>query len=459
MSLTADVASFLVGITHDRIPSEVRARAKAHILDTIGVMLAGVDVPSAVAVRSSGLLGDGQQGQTVVGTPLRAQASLAALANGVSAHALDYDDTSFVVVAHTSGAAVPALLALGQVHRSSGKEMLTAFTAGYEATTRLGAAVLPTAYVRGWHATGVIGTICATLSGVHMLHMDVAGTCQALGIACSMASGLRGNFGSHTKALHSGHAAQAAVQAVSLALAGFTANSQILDEHYGFYAVLVGAENVKPEATRRALAETGRWALVDPGVGIKLHPCNSAVLPGIATTLELMKKNGIAPGQVSEVDYGHTELARTIVPFDDPRTSAEAMYSMTHAIAIAIVRGKAGIREFSDEAVRDPEVAEMRRKVRPYVPDDLKGVTDPHDIPASHVAIRLKDGRSFTGFRRRARAYPGGEPITREALLEKFRECAQGRLFPKVVEEVVQMVDHLEDMADVNQLTEALRTR
>ena len=409
-------------------------------------------------LRESGILGAADQGQTVVGTSLRAPAPLAALANGVSAHALDYDDTNFVIICHTSGSSLSALLALGEAERLSGRSVLTALVAGYEAAVRLGAAVIPSLYIRGWHATGVLGAMCATASAAHLLGLDTSKTTNALGTAASMASGLRANFGSHTKAMHMGNAAQVGVEASLLARAGFTSSSPVLEHHYGFYAATVGEDGVDLEASRAALAEEDRWYFVDPGIGIKLHPCNSAVLPGIDTTLDLVATHGITPDQVERVDYLHTDLARTIVPFDNPKTSAEAMYSMTHAIAAALVYGRAGIYEFSKDAVHDPRVSQMRERVRPAQHPDFAAVSDGHDAPASQVTIHLKDGRAFGGFRRRPRAYPGGEPLTREALLDKFRECAATRLSPGRTEEIIDMVDALEGVLDVAGLASALRT-
>ena len=455
--ICTQVARYLGGVTFDSLPEAVVERAKAHILDTVGVMLAGVGVESSVKLRESGVLGTADRGQTVVGTSLRAPAPLAALANGVSAHALDYDDTNFVIICHTSGSSLSSLLALGEADHLSGKSVLTALVAGYEAAVRLGAAIIPSLYLRGWHATGVLGAMCATSSASHLLGLDTSQTTNALGTAASMASGLRANFGSHTKAMHMGNAAQVGVEASLLARAGFTSSSPVLEHHYGFYAATVGKDQVNLDAARAALAEGDRWYFVDPGIGIKLHPCNSAVLPGIDTTLELVSRHGITPDQVERVDYLHTDLARTIVPFDDPKTSAEAMYSMTHAIAAAVVYGRAGIQEFSEEAVHDPEVARMRKRVQPAQHPDFVDVADGHDAPASQVTIHLKDGRAFGGFRRRPRAYPGGEPLTREALLDKFRECAATRLSYARAQEVIETVDALEGVSDVAALAAALR--
>ena len=457
--ICTEVSQYLTDITYETLPDAVVDRAKAHILDTIGVMLAGVDVESSVKLRESGVLGATGLGQTVVGTALRAPAPLAALANGVSAHALDYDDTNFVIICHTSGSSLSALLALAEADHLSGRSVLTALVAGYEATVRLGAAIIPALYLRGWHATGVLGAMCATSSAAHLLGLDISQTTNALGTAASMASGLRANFGSHTKAMHMGNAAQIGVEAALLARAGFTSSSPVLEHHYGFYAATVGEDRVDLDATRAALGERDRWYFVDPGIGIKLHPCNSAVLPGIDTTLELVSRHGITPDQVERVDYLYTDLARTIVPFDDPKTSAEAMYSMTHAIAAAIVYGRAGIQEFSEEAVHDHNVVRMRKRVQPAQHPDFVGVADGHDAPASQVTIHTKDGKAFDGFRRRPRAYPGGESLTRDALLDKFRECAARRLSDTRVQEIVDTVDALEDLPDVANLAAALAVR
>ena len=198
-------------------------------------MLAGVDCAAPQVVRRSEIFVSQPDGQaTVFGTGLRAPAAVAALANGVAAHALDYDDTSFVLIAHTSGSAVPVLLHLAEMRNLSGADVLTSLVAGYEATTRLSAAIMPTMYVRGWHTTGTLGVICATLSGSHILRLSEEQAANTVGVATSMSSGLRANFGSHTKALHTGHAAQAGIQATLLAEGGFTSSDPALEHEYGF---------------------------------------------------------------------------------------------------------------------------------------------------------------------------------------------------------------------------------
>jgi len=452
MGLTTDVAHYLRSVTYDGLPPEVRSRAKHHVLDTIGVLLAGVDGAAPQTVRRSEVFVPQTDGQaTVFGTGLRASVAVAALANGVAAHALDYDDTSFVLIAHTSGSAVPVMLNLAEMRGLSGGDVLTSLVAGYEAATRLSAAIMPTMYVRGWHTTGTLGVICATLSASHIAGLSEEKAANALGIATSMSSGLRANFGSYTKALHTGHAAQAGIQATLLAESGLTSSSPALEHEYGFYAVTVGAENVNLEATLTALADD-RWTLVDPGIGFKLFPCNSAVLPGIESTLKLVTEHNILPGQIDHIDYGYTDLARTIVPFDDPQNSPEGQYSMTHAVAVAALFRKAGIREFSDEVVVDPEVAGMRRKVRPYQHPKLIGTSDGHDVPASEVTIHLTDGRSFTRFQQRPTGYPGGDKITWDDIVAKFRACTAERLGTDQANQVVDLVDHLEQVQDIREL-------
>lgn len=459
MGITRELARYLVETGLDDIPPEVRERAKAHILDTLGVTVAGTTTEAArIAREYVGRLG-GRRRATVLGTPLRTSPPLAALANGVAAHSMDYDDTSFLLIAHTSGSSVAALLALGEEMGSPGRDFLEAFILGYELAARLGKAVMPHQYTLGWHTTGTLGTLCATACCAKLAGLGEEATARALGVASSMAAGIRGNFGTHTKPLHTGAAAKNAVMAVSLVREGFTGNPDIFDHHYGYLTVTVGAEKVNPKAVEEALRDRDTWYLTSPGIGIKLHPCNSAVLPGIDSTIELVREHDIRPEDVEVVEYGHTDLARTIVPFDDPKNSPEAMYSMTHAIAVAIVYRRAGIREFSEECVHDPAVRAMRARVRPYEHPSLGGTTDGHDVPASYVTIRLKDGRSFTRFRPRPKAYPGGEPLTRGELLEKFADCVTLVLPRGRVKRCVDMVDNLEQVGDVGEIARVLSLR
>ena len=457
MPVTRDLTRYVAEASLDDVPQRTRQFAKLLFLDTLGVAVAGTTLPaSEIAMRYAHSLGANGGDSHVLGKDERWAPAVAAFANGVSAHALDYDDTSFLTIAHSSGSAVPAAIALGEEVGATGRDLLEAFVYAHEGVARLALAVMPTHYLLGWHTTGTLSTLSAALAAGKIAKLDAEGMANAIGIAASMSGGMRGNFGTYTKALHTGLAAMHGVMAAALARDGFTGNQDILEHRYGFWPLMAGADNVKPELTEAALSDTSHFYLDDPGVGIKLHPCNSAVLAGIGTTLDLVRNNDIDPEQVERVDYGYMHVARGIVPFDDPQNSPEGQYSMTHAIAASVVRRKAGVWEFSDEGVRDPAIAAMRERVHPYEHPELRSFTDPHDVPACEVTIHLRDGSIVSGRLQRPKAYPGGEPVGRNEVLAKFAENLGLVLPAGRSARAIEQLEALEDAPSASGIAEVL---
>jgi 2-methylcitrate dehydratase PrpD len=185
------LADFVVAAAPSAAARVAAARA---VLDTVGVTLAGASEPAARIVRRV-VEPDGSGPCTVLGTGLRASAGNAALANGTAAHALDYDDMCFVSLAHPSAPLVAAALAAAEVAGASGRALLDAYIVGFEIEGRLGRAMNPRHYQRGWHCTSTLGTIGAAAAAARLLGLDRAAAGHALGIAASEASGLKENFG------------------------------------------------------------------------------------------------------------------------------------------------------------------------------------------------------------------------------------------------------------------------
>ena len=217
----ATVTDFLVNAT---VTAGARERAAVAFKDTIGVMLAGSGEPAA-RVAQSMAAEDGVGACRVVGTALTTSAELAALANGVAAHSLDYDDMCFVSLAHPSCALVPASLAAGELAQRAARALLDAYVVGFELECRLGNVMNPRHYhQRGWHCTSSIGTLGAAAAAARIFGLDAPTAQHALGIAASSACGLKENIGSMVKPLHAGMAARNGVMAARLAQRGFTAS-------------------------------------------------------------------------------------------------------------------------------------------------------------------------------------------------------------------------------------------
>ena len=220
MSVTERMAEFIVETKWADFPALVIERAKKAVVDTVGVTLAGAGEPVGRIVADFAQKMGGAPEATIIGVNARAAAPMAALANGAMGHALDFDDSSYLLNGHPSVGVLPAVLAQGEVQGASGREVLEAFIIGYEISTKLGEGMNPEHYGAGWHATCTLGTMGAAAAAAHLRGLDVETTRHTLGCAASHASGVHANFGTMTKPLHAGLAPEAGLRAAALAARG-----------------------------------------------------------------------------------------------------------------------------------------------------------------------------------------------------------------------------------------------
>src|SRR5438093_211506 len=224
MTATARLAEFVVKTTLRECPDGAITQVRRAALDTLGVMLAGAAEPAAASVRAVVRAEGSTPLCTVVGTSLRTAPTWAALANGTAGHAHDFDDTNFALMGHPSAPLLAAALAAGEAEMADGGAVVLAYLIGFEVSAALGLAFNPDHYTRGWHATSTIGTLGCAAAAAKLLGLDAGQTRHALGVAASLASGLKENFGSMAKPFHAGHAARNGVFAAMLAREGFTAS-------------------------------------------------------------------------------------------------------------------------------------------------------------------------------------------------------------------------------------------
>src|SRR5256712_5056218 len=240
MSATARLAEFVVKTTLRDCPEAAIVQVRRAALDTLGVTLAGAGEPAAVGVRGVVRAEGGTPLCTVFGTSLRTSPTWAALANGVAGHAHDFDDTNFALMGHPSVPLLATALACAEAETADGRAVVLGYLLGFEVSATLGSALNPDHYTRGWHATSSIGTLGCAAAAARILGLEPDQVRHALGIAASLASGLKENFGSMTKPYHAGHAARNGVWAALLAREGFTASDTALEGKQG-YARAFGA--------------------------------------------------------------------------------------------------------------------------------------------------------------------------------------------------------------------------
>ncbi len=341
IAFTDGVAAIAAFVVDTAISEEARQRASIALIDTCGVMLAGAVEPAA-RIAQSLAAEDGVGECRIVGTPIKTSTGLAAFANGVAAHALDYDDMCFVSLAHPSCVLVPAILAAGELAHADARTLLDAYVVGFEIECRLGLVMNPRHYhQRGWHCTSSIGTLGAAAAVARVLGLDAHATRHALGIAASSACGLKENMGSMVKPLHAGMAARNGVTAAQLAKRGFTASPHAIDGPQGYLAAM---DSERPTLDA-AVADLGtRWEINETGVTVKLYPSCAATHPPLDALTEIVRRERVTADQVAAIDIEVDSMTPRLLIHPNPSTGLEAKFSMPFCAAAAVVYPRIGHR-------------------------------------------------------------------------------------------------------------------
>ncbi len=457
--ITGAVVGFITTRSADRIPAAAIDQAKRCLLDGFGVILAGATTRGSRIVReyvkTIGAGGD----STVFGpAPTTAAAAPAALANAASGHAMDYDDTQlssspdrvFGLLTHPTVPALAASLAIAERLNASGRAFLDAFLVGFEIECKIAEAINPDHYLRGFHSTGTVGTLGAAASAAKLLALPPAKTSHALGIAASMSAGIRVNFGSMTKPLHAGRAAENGVAAAELASRGFTAGDDPLDGEWGFFQVLGGGA----DASRIVPALGNPYSIVDPGVSVKPYPCGSLGHPTMDAMLRLVGDHDVRPDQIARVRVRAGSNILEPLRYKTAKTELEAKFCLPFMMAAIALRRRAGIREFTDEFVSSQPVQAMMARVETIFDRGIEARG--FDRMRSVVEVELKDGQRFE--QPSDERYRGGpdRPFTREELREKFADCASPILSPPRIERAIDLIESVDRLERVRELTRAL---
>jgi len=449
MTATTRLAEFVVKTSLRDCSDAVLAQTRRAALDTIGVMLAGAAEPVAAGVRAVARAEGGTPLCTVVGTSLRTAPGWAALANGAAGHAHDFDDTNFALMGHPSVPLFAAALAGGEAETADGGALMLAYVIGFEIDAALGIALNPAHYTRGWHATSSIGTLGCAAAAARLLGLDVNQTRHALGMAASMASGLKENFGSMTKPYHAGHAAQSGLRAAQLAREGLTASDAALEGRQGYVAAFSGA-TLPADALDRL---GSRWELTASGIAVKPYPSCALTHSAIDALLELRARHRVDPAQVAAVEVGVNAVVPDVLRHARPSNGLECKFSMQYCAAAALARGAVGVADFEDGAVRDAATRDLMERVTMVVDPALPHGLEQHAW--SRVTVRLADGTTLASTARGASGHPA-TPLSDAELTAKFLGCAVPVLGADAAEGVAEQIRRLEDVPDVRALTSRL---
>lgn len=409
----AALARFAANARWEDLPEAVRREARRSLLNFFACALAGCRDP---ALRAAGaVFAQFRAGSscTVIGRAERTDALHAASLNAMSGNVFDFDDTHLPTILHPTAPVAPALFALAQTRRVSGREMLSAFAVGVEVECRLANAVSPWHYQRGWHITSTCGVFGAAAASGHLLGLDEQRLSWALGNASAQSSGLVETLGSMAKSIGVGNAASNGLLSALLAAQGFEGPALPIEGRRGFLSVM--GERADAEALTKGLGE--RWELLNNTY--KPYPCGVVLNPVIEACLALHHEGGVRLEEVEHVELTGHPLLRQRTDRPQPGSGREAQVSAQHAVAVVLARGKAGLDEFSDAIVGHPDVRQLATRLA-FRDDDSYGVE------AANVLLQLRDGRRLSHGVAAARGSLA-VPLSDAELERKLRDlCAWG---------------------------------
>lgn len=449
MTLIEQIAEKIVAIRYEDLPPEAVVWAKAAILDTVGVTLAGAGEDCARIVAKT--LGSAPGACLIFGGDRRASALDAALINGTAAHALDFDDVSNSLGGHPSAPIVPPLFALAETNDRTGADFIAAYVAGFETETRIARGVHYHHYEKGWHPTATLGVFGATAACCHLMRLDKEQTAQALAIAVSLASGVKANFGTMTKPLHVGHTARNGLFAALLANDGYTANNGALEHKQGFLMVYNGEGNFDADAI---LKDWGNpYDVTRPGPGFKQYPCCGSTHPPLDALLALRGEHELSADRVVRIDsWTHPRrLAHTNRP--DPKSGLDAKFSVQYCLARALLQGQIRLEDFEGDAHDDRAVRALMTRI--HAAPHPSAANSNEMALGAEVRVTLGTGEVLTKKVGAAAGRGPDNPLPQRALAVKFLNCA-GRALPRdAAARLQEMLDTLETQPSVKAVVSA----
>lgn len=437
--LTQGLAQFAVN-SAAAVPPDVVPMLRNAFIDTLAVLMSGRQEPVTRAALAFAGRRQGDPQASVLLEARRLHVADAAFVNGVSAHALDYDDMA--LNGHPSVVLVPALLAQAEALGASDAALLRAYLVGYEVWAELARREPDPLHTKGWHPTSVLGTVAAAAAVAQLMQLDVRQATHALGIAASMSCGLVGNFGSMTKPLHAGWAAAHAIEAAHLAHAGTTAGADVLASPAGFLAAF----------SPRGNAERGSWSppkelhIRTNGLSIKKYPVCYATHRVIDGVLDLRARCSLDPAQITHIDATVSDVSARVLHNHRPATGLEAKFSMEFACAMAACEGAVGLAQVTDDQVRRDDMQELMSRVRVHTV--AAGCPmEPSFALHDQVVLHLADGRVLdSGPIRFARGH-ARKPLPAAELDAKFRSCVAHTAHTEL-RAAEQLLDTLHTMSD-----------
>ncbi|HEX6463569.1 MAG TPA: MmgE/PrpD family protein [Vicinamibacterales bacterium] len=439
--VTRILAAYVVHAKADDLPAAVRTEGCRTLLNWVGCTVGGSTHETVDAAVHALMPFSGPSKSTLLGRRERMDALHAALINGISSHVLDFDDTHLKTVIHPAGPVAPAILALAEVQPVSGRDFLHALVLGAEVECRIGNAVYPAHYDRGWHITGTTGVFGSAAACGRLLGLSEQQMRWAFGLAAVQPVGLREMFGTMTKSFHPGRAAQNGLTAALLAQQNVTSGDTAIEGANGWAHVL---------------STSCDYAQITEGLGehyeiqlntYKPFACGVVLHPSIDACLQLRAAHHLTPDAIERIDLRVHPLVLELTGKRTPQTGLEGKFSVYFAVAVAIAAGAAGVRQFTDDWVRRSEVIALR--------DRVFATADPSVGEAqARASITLKDGRRVETFVEHA-VGSLERPLSDRDLDAKVRDLCDGVLKPAQAERLIEVCRTIERQPDASVIASA----
>lgn len=450
MTISQMIGAFIAESHGSSLPEEAIHLAKRSMLDCVGVALAGgLYEPSAQIVRECVLANAGISEATIWGTSHATSALDAALVNGTSAHALDYDDSHRAVLGHPSTVLVPTVFAVGEKLHSSGMDVLKAYVVGLEVMACLGKITARRLYARGWHPTSILGALGASAAASYLEGLDSNQVANAIGIAASESSGMKQNFGSMTKPLHAGSAARKGIWSVALAKTGFTSNSESLEGRFGFVRTYCLADESCDLNTSFRFGSP--FEIVASTPAIKRHPCCGSIAPVMDCVEELLQKHSIDPMYIASIDCLVNPLSINDIDRPQILDASEARFSLQYCLSVLLSGQKLSLRGLSECNISFQAYRHLASRIR------LVSRPDFGEFEAQ-VNIRLANGQSLQSHVPEAKGSPA-LPLSDREVTEKFAECAGEAIGASAVSEAIERFMDLGNECDIGDVISTISPR
>ena len=439
--VTAELADWIVGLKAEDIPDNVRREGVRTFVNWTGCAVGGASHETVDRALAAVTPFAGKATSTVLGRAERLDAPHAALMNGISSHVLDYDDTHLKTIIHPAGPVASALLALAEMRPVSGRDFLTALIVGVEVECRIGNAVYPPHYDRGWHITGTAGVFGAAAAVGKMIGLDAQRIRWALGLAGTQSSGLREMFGTMTKSFHPGRAAQNGLMSALLAEAGFDSSERVIEAPRGFAHVMSDKQD---------------WSEILGGLGqhweaglnsYKPFACGIVIHPTIDGCMQIRNEIGDKVKQIKAVKLTAHPLVLELTGKRTPKTGLEGKFSVYHSAAAALLRGDGAPTAFTDEVVNAPDIIALRDKVQAEASGDI------HEASVK-IDLTFEDGTTLHKHVERAIG-SHDVPLTDAQIDDKFTRQSTLVIGAGDTARVLEAAWAIESMGDVAEVARA----